>query len=280
VPFVTATDAVTNTITGHQTVGVTPAAAASLTVSQYPSPTTAGTSHTFMVQAKDAYGNVATGYLGTITFTSSDSQAVLPANYTFVSSDHGSHTFSATFKTAGTQSVTATDTVTSTITGTQSGIVVNPAAASILVLSGFPSPIIHGTAGTFTVTAKDAYGNTVTGYRGTLRSSSSDTAAVIAGYTNYDTVNAAIETALMSILAEWQSSDSYATRFNDIDTGTGGGRNGSNKLNYGTTVFDNGKVNMLTAHPGTAIVDWFFGNCASGHTTINNFETGEHKNDT
>jgi hypothetical protein len=84
----------------------------------------------------------------------------------------------------------------------------------------------------------------------------------------------------MSILAEWQSSDSYATRFSDIDTGTGGGLNGTHKLNYGTTVFDNRKVNTLTAQPGTAIVDWFFGNFAVGHTTINNFETGEHKNNT
>jgi hypothetical protein len=103
---------------------------------------------------------------------------------------------------------------------------------------------------------------------------------LIAGYTSYDTVSAANQAALMSILAEWQSSDSYATRFSDINTGTGGGLNGSSKLNYGTTVIDNGKVNTLTAQPGTAIVDWFFGNFASGHTTINNFETGEHQNNT
>jgi hypothetical protein len=103
---------------------------------------------------------------------------------------------------------------------------------------------------------------------------------LIAGYTSYDTVSAANQAALMSILAEWQSSDSYATRFSDIDTGTGGGLNGSNRLNYGTTVFDNAKVNTLTAQPGTGVLDWFFGNFATGHTTINNFETGEHKNNT
>jgi hypothetical protein len=84
----------------------------------------------------------------------------------------------------------------------------------------------------------------------------------------------------MSILAEWQSADSLATRFTDINTGTGGGRNGANKLNYGTTVHDNGKVNTLTAQAGAAAVDWFFANTAAGHTTIHNFEIGDHMNNT
>src|SRR5207244_1832539 len=71
--------------------------------------------------AKDAFGNTAAGYAGTVHFTSSDAQAVLPADSTLTK---GVGTFSATLKTAGTQSITATDTVTSSITGTQSGIVV------------------------------------------------------------------------------------------------------------------------------------------------------------
>src|SRR5205823_6277299 len=80
---------------------VTAGAAASLTVSGYPSPTAAGDSHTFTVTAKDAFDNTATGYLGTVHFTSSDGAAVLPANYTFLSGDNGTHTFSATLKTSG-----------------------------------------------------------------------------------------------------------------------------------------------------------------------------------
>jgi ELWxxDGT repeat protein len=191
---ITATDTVTSSITGKQTVGVTPAAAATLQVSGYPSPTTAGAPHTFTVKAKDAYGNVATSYLGTVTFTSSDSKAVLPANYTFVASDHGIHTFSATLKTAGTQSLTATDTVTSSITGTQTGIVVNAAAASMLVVSGFPSPIAHGTSGTFTVTVEDAYGNVVTGYHGTVKFSSSDAAASLPANYTFTSTDAGVHT--------------------------------------------------------------------------------------
>src|SRR5260370_39150071 len=81
---------------------------------------TAGAVLTVTVTAKDAYGNVATGYTGTVHFTSTDLQAVLPANYTFVAGDNGVHTFNVTLKPAGSGTVTAPDTVTSTITGTSS----------------------------------------------------------------------------------------------------------------------------------------------------------------
>src|SRR5204862_408512 len=44
---------------------------------------------TFTVTALDASNNTATGFTGTATFTSTDAQATLPANYTFVSGDAG-----------------------------------------------------------------------------------------------------------------------------------------------------------------------------------------------
>src|SRR5262249_59305571 len=71
------------------------------------------------VTALDQFNNVAAGYGGTVAFTSSDGQAVLPANYTFTTADAGVHTFSGgvTLKTTGSQTVTATDTATSSITG-------------------------------------------------------------------------------------------------------------------------------------------------------------------
>ena len=77
------------------------------------------------VTARDAYGNTATGYRGTVQFTSTDYHAVLPADYTFTAANAGTHTFSVTLNTAGTQAVRARDTVTSTITGLQTGIVVS-----------------------------------------------------------------------------------------------------------------------------------------------------------
>ena len=184
---ITATDTVTGTITGTQSaISVLSSTATTLTVSGFTTPTTAGVAHNVTVTAKDAFGNTATGYTGTVHFTSSDGAAVLPADYTFVAGDNGTHTFTngATLKTAGTQSITATDTVTGTITGTQSGITVNPAAATTLTVSGFTTPTTAGAAHNVTVTAKDAFGNTATGYTGTVQFTSSDGAAVLpANYT-------------------------------------------------------------------------------------------------
>src|SRR5207302_105375 len=173
------TDTGTSTITGFQTgITVGPAAASSLVVSGFPPPTTAGVAGTVTVTAHDPYGNTATGYTGTVHFTSSDGQAVLPADYIFVTADAGVRTFSATLKTVGSQSLTTTDTVTGTITGTQTGITVN-AAASSLVVSGFPSPTTAGVAGTVTVTAQDPYGNTAVTYTGTVQFTSSDARAAL-----------------------------------------------------------------------------------------------------
>ncbi len=159
-------------------------AATSLAVAGFPSPTTAGVAQAFTVTALDAYGNVATDYTGTARFTSSDGQAVLPANYTFTSAiggDIGVHTFTATLETAGTQSITAADTVNASITGNESGITVNPAAASTLIISGSPSVAIAGDPTSFTVTALDPFGNIATGYDGTLSFSSTDPKAVLPG---------------------------------------------------------------------------------------------------
>ena len=191
-------DLATNTFTGGAIVGtpapsfritsnpfaVTPGAASTLTVAGFPSPITAGNVSMVQVTAYDRFGNVATGYRGTVNFTSSDGQAMLPANYTFQPADQGVQTFRVTLETAGTRSITAADTMTPTITGTQSGIVVNPAAASVLRVGGYPSPVTAGTTQFVTVTAQDAYGNTATGYTGMVTFSSSDgQASLPADYT-------------------------------------------------------------------------------------------------
>jgi hypothetical protein len=176
----TATDSLASSITGSQAgITVNPAAAQTLRVAGFPSPTTAGVAQAFIVSSRDAYGNVATGYRGRVRFTSTDPQAVLPANYTFTSTDAGQHTFSATLKTVGTRPLTAIDTVTGSITGTQAGIVVNSAAASTITVAGFPSPTTAGVAQAFSVTAKDVFGNVATGYTGTVHFTSSDAQAAL-----------------------------------------------------------------------------------------------------
>jgi large repetitive protein len=157
--------------TGSQTgISVVPSGASTLTVAGYPATSTAGVANNFTVTARDAFGNVATGYVGTIAFTSSDANAAVPTSYTFTFSDNGARNFSATLRTVSTQSLTAVDQAASTITGTQTGISVQPAQAATLSVSGFPSPIVAGTSATLNVTARDAFGNTATGYTGTVTS--------------------------------------------------------------------------------------------------------------
>jgi hypothetical protein len=138
-----------------------------LSVSAPPSPT-AGAPFSITVTAKDSSGKTATGYVGMVHFTSSDSLAMLPANYTFTAADAGVHTFtSVILKTAGPQSITVTDTATSGVTNTQSGIDVAPAAASRLAISG-PATVNAGVPFSLTVTAFDPFGNRATGYAGTV----------------------------------------------------------------------------------------------------------------
>ena len=73
------------------------------------------------VTAYDVYGNLATGYVGTVHFSSSDGRAALPANYTFTSGpggDNGVHVFTGlVLKKRGTQTITLTDTLVPSVTG-------------------------------------------------------------------------------------------------------------------------------------------------------------------
>jgi probable HAF family extracellular repeat protein len=173
---ITATDTF-GSITGTQGgIAVQAASFSQFVVAGFPSPITAGVPGTFTVTTEDAYGNTAGGYTGTIHFGSSDPQAVLPPDYTFTGNSVQS--FSATLKTATTQSITATDLVMAGLTASQGGIVVNPAATSGLRITG-PSRVTAGSLFRITVTAYDAYGNVTTGYLGTVAFKSSDASATL-----------------------------------------------------------------------------------------------------
>ncbi|HVE88026.1 MAG TPA: hypothetical protein VND93_34450, partial [Myxococcales bacterium] len=107
-------------------ISVAAAAASALQPSGVPSPILPGTSHDVTVGAVDPFGNRATGYLGTVRFSSDDAAATLPANYAFTAGDQGRHTFTGGVKlqTVGTHQITVTDTVTGSVTGQQANIVV------------------------------------------------------------------------------------------------------------------------------------------------------------
>ncbi|MDQ2787714.1 MAG: IPT/TIG domain-containing protein, partial [Chloroflexota bacterium] len=170
-------------IAGSQQVAVAASGGATLVVSGFPSPAVAGTSGSATVVAKDAAGNIATGYRGTIHFTSTDAQAGLPADYAFSATDQGVHTFTIMFKSVGTQGITATDTASGGITGAQGGIAVSAGPASHLAIAA-PANARTGGAISLTLTARDAFGNVATSYPDTVHFASSDTAAVLpANYT-------------------------------------------------------------------------------------------------
>jgi hypothetical protein len=175
----TATDTTAPTLTATQTaITVDPAGvAASLSISGFPTITTAGVAQTITVTALTSGGLTAGSYRGTVTFSSSDQQAGLPASYTFTNVDQGVHTFTVTLDTAGIQSITATDT-TNSLTASETGITVQAAAASQIVLSG-PATVTKGVAFSLVLTVEDAYGNVVTNYTGTVHFSSSDSTAVL-----------------------------------------------------------------------------------------------------
>jgi hypothetical protein len=94
----------------------------------------AGDAATATLTAYDSNYNVATGYTGTVHFTSTDGAATLPVNYTFTGADTGTHTFTNgfTLRTAGGQTVTVTDTLDATITLSRN-IIVGPATPTGLV---------------------------------------------------------------------------------------------------------------------------------------------------
>ena len=158
---ITASDAAGG-ISGSTSLTVLPAAASTFVVSGFPSQVTAGdNSNQVTVTAHDPFDNVATGYNGTVHFTSSDGQAALPADAPLT---NGTGTFPVTLFTAGSQSLTATDTVTGSITGTQPGITVTPAAADHLLFLQPPTDTPAGqTINSVIVAIVDAFGNVLTG---------------------------------------------------------------------------------------------------------------------
>ncbi|MFL5310586.1 MAG: hypothetical protein ACJ79H_09065 [Myxococcales bacterium] len=181
---VTAAD---GSITGTQAgILVNPGATTNLLVTSYPSPASADIGGSVTVTAKDANNNTTPAYTGTVQFTSTNGNASLPGEYAFTGNggDAGVHTFSGVhLKKASppTFSITVTDTVNAAITGNQSGITVNPGAASQLLLTGFPSPASADTGGTLTVTAADANGNITPAYTGTVQFSSTNPSRTLPG---------------------------------------------------------------------------------------------------
>jgi len=165
--------AVADTVTAiagtSSSINVSATATAQFSVSGPPS-ATAGSAFSFTVAARDPFNNVTSGYSGTVKFTSTDGQAVLPANSGLT---NGMGTFTVALITDGPQTIKATDTGTASIFGTSNSINVSGVAATNFLVSA-PNSATAGTAFSFTVTARDASNNVVTSYSGTVHFTSTD----------------------------------------------------------------------------------------------------------
>lgn len=114
--------------------------------------------------AADGYGNPDLAFRGTVHFTSNDTSAALPADYTFTAADRGRHVFPFTFVTPGARTLTAT--VPSLLHGTATlNATVNEVPVVDFQISA-PASVVAGTAPTITVRAVDQYGNPAGTFRG------------------------------------------------------------------------------------------------------------------
>jgi hypothetical protein len=175
---VTATDTADGSISGNDSVLVTPGDATAFDV-QAPMSATVGSAVDVTVSAYDNWDNLATTYTGTVTFTSTDGSAMLPADTMLVG---GTVTVPVTFQSTGNQTVTATDTVTASIDGTSDPISVSavlPGAATHFEVTAVPSATA-GSAFDITVEARDAANATATGYSGTVHLTTTDAAGTVA----------------------------------------------------------------------------------------------------
>lgn len=142
-----------------------------------------GEATTATLTAYNANFNVATGYTGTVQFTSTDGAATLPLNYTFTAGDQGTHTFPAgfTLRTPGNQIVTVTDVGNATITGTDAVIVAAGSAAST------PTGVVATAASTTQVNVSWNASSGATQYQvyrgGTLRTTTTATSFLDTGLT-------------------------------------------------------------------------------------------------
>jgi hypothetical protein len=206
------------------------------------SPQTAGGAFNVAATALDALNQTATGYLGTVHFSSSDIASALPADYTFGAGDNGVHTFSATLRAAGTQTITATDTVTSTITGATGAIVVSPAAPASLAFVQQPSNGVSAAAlsPAPSVRILDAFGNPTSSTASvTLTIGNNPSSGLLSGAA---TVNAVAGVATFTGLSIDKAGTGYAL------AATSGVLTGATSTAFNITA---GAASAMTANLGT-----------------------------
>jgi hypothetical protein len=185
---ITINDVLNPDVNGTVTVQIVQPPATHFVLSAPASPT-AGSSFDLTVTAEDQFNNTVLNYTGTVHFSSTDGQGVVPGDYTFVAGDSGVHTFSqgVTLKTSGTQFVFAQDTGAASVNG-QASIQVQAAQATQFVLAA-PASVQTNQAFSITLTVEDGFGNAAASFRGLVHFTSNDTHGTLPGdytFTNSD----------------------------------------------------------------------------------------------
>jgi uncharacterized protein YcnI len=119
----------------------------------------AGNSLSVSVFAYDSVGRIKSDYTGTVSFSSTDEKAILPATYTFSTADNGYRIFTAKLKTVGSQTVIVED-KTNKLSASSS---VNVAVGKLISLDVAPelSAVNAGEKTVFSAMASDIYGNQI-----------------------------------------------------------------------------------------------------------------------
>ena len=140
-----------------------------------PERTQTGVAANVMLSARNAQNRPAVNYSGTVTLTSSDPLAVLPATVTFV---NGYAHLKVTFNTSGTQTLTATDNATTPLTTSKQTAVAAPLVATQFVMS-LPERTQTGVAANVMLSARNSQNRPVINYSGTVTLTSSDPLIVL-----------------------------------------------------------------------------------------------------
>lgn len=131
---------------------------------------------TVALTALDAHDGWATGYRGTVHFSSDDPNAVLPADYTFTAGDASRHFFTITYPDAGPHTLTVTDVRNPGITGR--ALTASHTSATQLSLSG-PTSVVAGQPFQLTVTGLNADGSRNFYYEDQLHWAGSDLKGIL-----------------------------------------------------------------------------------------------------
>jgi DNA-binding beta-propeller fold protein YncE len=148
------------------------------TLTSVPTTATAGTSFNVTVTAYSSTDNttLASSYVGPITFTSTDANAVFPTTLTLT---NGTGTFAITLQTAGSQTIKAGDPISSTNATSSSIVVSATSASSVIALAGGGQSAVIGAAFATALQVKvvDIYSNPVSGATVTISAPGSGVSA-------------------------------------------------------------------------------------------------------